>query len=198
MAVLFGILWPLERVNGALLAVGRVLAVIALVVMVCLILGQVFFRYVLDDAPAWTEEGARFGMLWLTGLMAPMAYRQGGFVAIDMLADALPRLLAGILGLAILLVSLWVLVTMLNVGINNHFFSLSGRGNAPSLRLPLNYLGDGWEALRFKNQWVYASLVVGSFLLILVNIELLLRHVIGMLGYGNKLSDIGGEAVRAE
>jgi TRAP-type transport system small permease protein len=78
MAVLFGVLWPLERLNTGILALCRVIAILALVMMVCLILGQVFFRYVLDDAPAWTEEGARFGMLWMTGLMAPLAYRQAG------------------------------------------------------------------------------------------------------------------------
>ena len=42
MSVLFGLLWPLERFNAAILAVGRVIAVIALAIMVCLILGQVF------------------------------------------------------------------------------------------------------------------------------------------------------------
>ncbi|MFT7108343.1 MAG: TRAP-type C4-dicarboxylate transport system permease small subunit, partial [Yoonia sp.] len=83
MSVLFGLLWPLERFNTVVLAVGRIIAVIALAIMVALILGQVFFRYVLSDAPNWTEEGARFGMLWMTGLMAPLAFRMGGFVSID-------------------------------------------------------------------------------------------------------------------
>ena len=82
MSVLFGALWPLERINNVLLGIGRVIAIIALAVMVCLILGQVFFRYVLNDAPNWTEEAARFGMLWMTGLMAPSAMRMGGFVAL--------------------------------------------------------------------------------------------------------------------
>ncbi|SMY09132.1 TRAP transporter small permease [Flavimaricola marinus] len=190
MAVLFGVLWPLERLNNGILAVCRVIAILALVIMVCLILGQVFFRYVLNDAPAWTEEGARFGMLWMTGLMAPLAYRRGGFVAIDMLERALPRLLSGLLSLALLALSLWVLIVMLDKGINNHVFSLSGRGNSPSLRIPLNYLGEGWEAIRFKNSWVYAGLATGVALLILVNIELMLRQVITLLGGGDRLSDL--------
>ena len=102
MLVLFGLLWPLERLNSALLGVGRVIAVTALAIMVCLILGQVFFRYALNSAPNWTEEGARFGMLWMTGLMAPIAYRMGGFVAIDMVERALPKMIAGLLTLALL------------------------------------------------------------------------------------------------
>lgn len=190
MAVLFAALWPLERLNTSILAVCRVIAIMALIMMVCLILGQVFFRYVLDAAPAWTEEGARFGMLWMTGLMAPLAYRRGGFVAIDMLERALPRLISGLLGLIILGISLWVLIVMLDKGINNHVFSLSGRGDAPSLRIPLNYLGEGWQAIRFQNNWVYASLAVGVFLLILVNIELILRQVITVLGGADRLTQL--------
>ena len=45
MSVLFGILWPLERFNTAVLAIGKLIAVTALAVMVALILGQVFFGH---------------------------------------------------------------------------------------------------------------------------------------------------------
>ena len=190
MSLLMGLLWPLERVNTVLLAIGRWIAIAFLAVMVCLILGQVFFRYVLDSAPAWTEEGARFGMLWMTGLMAPTAYRMGGFVAIDMFERALPRFLAGFLGLALLLLSLAVLVVAIEKGINNHVFSMSGRGNAPSLKLPLDWFGG--ERIRFKNQWAYGSLVVGMGLLILVNIELVLRQIITLLGGGDRLQPLQG------
>ena len=141
MPVLFGVLWPLQRLNTGLLAVGRTIAVALLAAMVCFILGQVFFRYVLNDAPRWTEEAARFGMLWMTGLMAPVAYRQGGFVAIDMVERALPRIAAGILTLVLLSLSLWVLCVMWDRGLNNHVFSLSGRGTMPSLRVPLDLFG---------------------------------------------------------
>lgn len=193
MALLFGVLWPLERLNGFLLAIGRAVAVFALVVMVCLILGQVFFRYVLNDAPAWTEEGARFGMLWMTGLMAPLAYRRGGFVAIDMAERALPRVLSGLLTLGLLIVSLLVLVYALDKGINNHVFSLSGRGDSPSLRLPLDWFGG--ERIRFKNSWAYGSLAIGLGLLILVNIELVLRQLITLAGQGDRLASLGDGSI---
>lgn len=189
MAVLFGVLWPLQRLNDVLLGIGRWIAIAALAVMVCLILGQVFFRYALNDAPNWTEEGARFGMLWMTGLMAPLAYRRGGFVAIDMLERALPRMVSGLLSLALLTLSLGVLVVMLDLGINNHVFSLSGRGMMPSLRLPLDMVGG--TTIRFPNAWMYASLALGIGLLILVNLELLLRQVIAMLGAGDRLRPLG-------
>ncbi|WP_386681098.1 TRAP transporter small permease [Loktanella sp. R86503] len=196
MPVLFGVLWPLQRLNTGLLAVGRTIAVALLAAMVCFILGQVFFRYVLNDAPRWTEEAARFGMLWMTGLMAPVAYRQGGFVAIDMVERALPRIAAGILTLTLLAVSLWVLCVMWDRGLNNHVFSLSGRGTMPSLRIPLDLLGG--ESIKFKNQWMFASLFVGVTLLILVNIELMLRQTITLLGGADRLKPLADKTVMAE
>lgn len=197
MPVLFGVLWPLQKLNTALLALGRVLAILALALMVCFILGQVFFRYVLNDAPNWTEEAARFGMLWLTGLMAPIAYRQGGFVAIDMLERALPRVLSGLLTLALLALSLWVLLILWERGLHNHVDSLSGRGKMPALRLPLDLVGG--ESIRFRNQWMFASLWVGVNLLILVNLELMLRQIITLLGGGARLVSLGdASTIRAE
>lgn len=190
MALLLGLIWPLERLNTALLAVCRVVAIVALCLMVAFILGQVFFRYLLDDAPSWTEEAARFAMLWMTGLMAPLAYRQGGFVAIDMLERALPRVLSGLLSLFLLAVSLVVLVYAVDRGINNHVFSLSGRGDSPSLRLPLDWFGG--ERLRFQNNWAYASLALCFGMLILVNIELVLRQIVTFLGGADRLRPIGG------
>lgn len=192
MSVLLGILWPLERLNTGLLAVGRVIAILALAIMVCLILGQIFWRYALNDAPNWTEEAARFGMLWLTGLMAPLAYRQGGFVAIDIVERALPKLVSAILTLVLLGISLWVLVIAWDKGLNNHIDTLSGRGCSSSLRWPFGIeIGKCKE--KFANQYQYASLWVGVNLLILVNIELLLRKVIAILGGSDQLRSLTSE-----
>ena len=188
MGVLFGLLTPLQLFNDVVLKIGRALAIAALAIMVCLILGQVFFRYVLNDAPNWTEEGARFLMLWMTGLIAPLAYRQGGFVAIDMLERALNRTVASILGLFLLVCALIVLIYAVQLGWNN-INSLTGRGNSPSLRLPLELIGG--ENIRFKNAWAFASLFVGFVLLALVNIELILRQLITALGGGLRLKPLG-------
>jgi TRAP-type C4-dicarboxylate transport system permease small subunit len=194
MPVLLTVLWPLERLNTGLLSVGRVIAMTALAIMVCLILGQIFWRYALNDAPNWTEEAARFGMLWLTGLMAPLAYRQGGFVAIDMLERALPRIIAGFLVLLLLSISLWVLLIAWDKGLNNHVDSLSGRGCSSSLRWPFG-IEIGKCKAKFANQYQYAALWVGVNLLILVNVELILRQLISLLGGGDRLRSLTGDTM---
>ena len=192
MSVLLGLLWPLERLNTAILAIGKVIAVIALAVMVVLILGQVFFRYILSDAPNWTEEAARFGMLWMTGLMAPLAFRMGGFVSIDMLERALPRMISGLLTLLLLCISLWVLAVAWDRGLNNHVDTLSGRGCSSSLKWPFGF-EYGKCGNKFQNNFQYASLWVGVNLLILVNIELIIRQIIKLMGREDALNPLSAD-----
>lgn len=191
-ALLLKVLWPLERLNNGLLTVSQVIAVLALAIMVMLILGQIFWRYVLNDAPNWTEEAARFGMLWLTGLMAPLAYRRGGFVAIDIVERALPKLISGLLTLLLLFVALWVLLIAWDKGLNNHIDTMSGRGCSSSLRWPFG-IEIGKCKAKFANQYQYASLWVGINLLILVNAELILRQFVTLLGGGNDLTRFSDE-----
>ena len=188
MSVLFGVLTPLERAISALLALCKVLSVIALAIMVTLILGQIFFRYALNDAPNWTEEAARFGMIWMTGLMAPVAYRLGGFVAIDMLEQALGRTAAAILNLVLLGITLWLLVVLWERGLNNHLDTISGRGCSSTLRWPFG-IEIGRCGEKFANRYQYAGLWFGINLLIVVNIEHILRNVVTLLGGGDRLTD---------
>lgn len=196
MALLLGLLKPLQLFNDVALRLGRALAIAALAVMVCLILGQVFFRYVLNDAPNWTEEGARFLMLWMTGLIAPMAYRQGGFVAIDMAERALGRVLSSLLTLFLMTIALVVLLYCAQLGWSN-VDSLTGRGRSASLRIPLDMFGG--EAIRFRNSWAYMSLFVGFVLLTIVNIELMLRQIVRLLGGEDRLKPLtDGSMARAD
>lgn len=56
---------PLEWFNDMAGYIGRQLSVFAMGLMVVIILTQVFFRYVLNNALPWPDEAARFLMLWL-------------------------------------------------------------------------------------------------------------------------------------
>ncbi|MGB1264883.1 MAG: TRAP transporter small permease [Nereida ignava] len=188
MALLLAALWPVEKFNDIALAVGRVLAIAALALMVIFILAQVFFRYIMGDALNWSEEGARFLMLWMTGLIAPLAYRQGGFVAIDMFERALPRVLSSILILVLLLMAMIVLVICAQLGWDN-VDSLTGRGRSATLRIPMDLFD--MRDIRFRNSYAYASLFVGFVGLCVVNVELVLRQVIKMFGGGAALKQLG-------
>ena len=66
---MLALLRPIAWINTHILRVGRQIAWMALALMVLVILAQVFFRYVLNNALAWPDEAARFLMLWMTALI---------------------------------------------------------------------------------------------------------------------------------
>ena len=206
MAVLLGLLRPLAWINDRLLAVGRLLALTLLALMVGVILAQVFFRYAIGTALAWPEEAARFGMLWMTGLVAPLAYRRGGFVAIDMAERALPPRAGAALVLALAVISLAVILYALPLGAahvqSGCLFKssslwlpvtleaglpLPGTGLALTLcsDAPSFSITPGWSKMPLAV--MYASLYVGLQLLLLVNLETIGRALVSLLGGEDRL-----------
>lgn len=184
MALLLGLLKPIQLINGFILALGRGISTVALAVMVIVILLQIVMRYFFNNALPWPEEAARFLMLWLVGLMAPMAYRQGGFVAIDMLERALPKSLAALLSLVLIVIPLGVLIVAAGLGYDE-ITGFGAKFKSPTLYYPTL---EGWEKLPKK--YMMASLFVCVCLLILVNIELLIRAIINLLGGGGRLDPL--------
>jgi len=183
MTALVLALRPLHALNDLVLGLCRWVVGAALLVMVAVILTQVLFRYVFNNALPWPDEAARFLMLWMTGLAAPIAYRRGGFVAIDMLEDALPAKAAEILSLFLLVIGLTVLAVGIQLGFDH--VKSGWLFNSSSLRLPLQLVGG--ESVRLKLAWMYMSILVGLILLIVVNIELILRQIVIIFGAGDRL-----------
>ena len=164
----------LQNINTFILRIGRQLAWIAILLMVIVIIIQVFFRYVLNNALPWPDEVARFLMLWMTGLIAPSAYRWGGFVSIDMLQRFLPKILSNILVFLILIISLTVLLIGFEMGLKH--INAGWIFSSSSIKIPYSLLGGKTEAMKLA--WMYMSLPVGIFLLISVNIELTLKTIL--------------------
>ena len=122
MKVIKRMLFYLERLSACT-------AGALLVLNVCDILLGVFCRYVLQNSIIWTEELARFSLVWLVLMAAGGAYYRGDHMVIDFVAARFPlwiqRLLSGlrviltvsILGLMIYLgftnaVNVWHMRTM--------------------------------------------------------------------------------------
>ncbi|MBL55407.1 MAG: C4-dicarboxylate ABC transporter permease [SAR116 cluster bacterium] len=169
---------PIERANDLAGCIGRNLSVCAMGLMVLIILIQVYFRYVLNNALPWPDEAARFLMLWLAGLMGPIALRQGSMVAIVGVQSLLPGFICKVLIFNLLLISFAVLLVAVKLGwahVNSGWLFASS-----SLKLPLDLIG--MKATKMKLAWSYMSLFVGFCLMLLVNLELLLRTAIGMFG----------------
>ncbi|WP_420003826.1 TRAP transporter small permease [Arenibacterium sp. LLYu02] len=187
MNALMAVVTPLYWINATLLRLGRWVGCVAVAVMVAAILIQVFFRYVLNNALPWPDEAARFCMLWMTGLMAPTAFRQGGFVAIDTVSAMLPARLGSVLSVILLCLSLVVLIVAVQIGYKE-VTGLGGRFATASLYLPTSLGFDSWY--RLPRSWMMLSLLVGIALLILVNIELILHRIVALMGGADRLPEI--------
>ena len=148
----------LEKINLAFARAGRSVAWILVAAMVLSILLQVFCRYVLNNALPWPEEVARALMIWMLALVAGEAYRQGSFVAIDLLHDILPYRLSAILKFILLVIATLVLYQLFTMGIE--FFQRGFRTRAASFHL--------------SRAWIYLAMPVCFGTMLLVNIELAL------------------------
>jgi TRAP-type C4-dicarboxylate transport system permease small subunit len=54
-----------------------------------LVMAQILFRYVLTISAPWTEEAARFLMIWMALLAAGLAFQKGQHFNIDFVTDRL-------------------------------------------------------------------------------------------------------------
>ncbi|WP_439528394.1 TRAP transporter small permease [Pannonibacter sp.] len=177
----------LGQANAAALAFGRWLGALCVGAMVVIILVQVVYRYGLQNALPWTEEASRFLMLWMTGLMAPTAYRRGGFVGIDMVLLLLPRMAAALLSLLLLFLSGVLLWVGMRIGWAE-VMGLGGRFALPSVSVPTSLDLSTWMSI--PRGWMMASLAVGVTAMFIVNIELVLRAILSLFGRGRDLAPV--------
>lgn len=151
----------LSRLNARIASLFRLMALILIAAMTASILIQVLFRYALNRPIGWTEEFSIYSMIWMTFLVAPVAYRQGLNVAIEVLLDQLSRRGRAMLELLLTLLVLVLLGALL-------YFSIiySQRG-----------LGSLASSLPVRMFWIYVSMPLGMGAMLLVGMELLLRNI---------------------
>jgi TRAP-type C4-dicarboxylate transport system permease small subunit len=176
----------LDTINTRVLLFGRTIGLVALGLMVLVILAQIFFRYVLNNALPWPEEAARGLMIWMMALVAPSAYRYTGFVSIDMLHDLIPARLKNYLVLAILLLCSFVSIIMLQHAWS-HFsapllFDSSGLNRLLQDTRINQLLGT---KIQFRTAYIYLAMSVLLMLILMVSLELILRQLARII-WGNE------------
>lgn len=166
------------RINSFFLSIGRNVAWVLMALMVVVILMQVFYRYVLNSPLSWPEEASLSLMIWMMGLMAPSAYRWGGFVAIDLLSEALPKWPRFALVMALMLIATGVSWFLLREAWT-HFsspilFNSSGLNRLVQDSGINQLLGTNIE---FRAAYIYLGMVACFVMLLSVNIELIIRKL---------------------
>ncbi len=75
-------------------------------VLAAVVFLQFFTRYVLNDSMAWTEEIARYLLIWVTFIGAAIPIRRGTHIGVEVLLHFLPLRITTILRFAIDVVTL--------------------------------------------------------------------------------------------
>ncbi len=127
------------------LAFNRWVLICILAAMAVIVFANVALRYTTDASIAWSEETARYLMIWLTFLGCGPVLRYGGHIAVDNLQEALPRRLAMVLRALIALLLLAVFVFFIWFGID--YMKRTQYQLTPSTQVPF--------------AWVYAALPIG-------------------------------------
>ncbi|MDH3663019.1 MAG: TRAP transporter small permease [Alphaproteobacteria bacterium] len=153
-----------ERVNDRLLAVCKWLITAIVAVLAAILITSVFYRYALNNAIAWSEEGSKYLMVWLTFLGAPIALRHAAHINIDLLVKLFPPRGRQAFYLAINLVIILTMGILLWKGWE--FAELGARQVASSFN--------------FSMVWMYVAVPIGSALTCLVAVELALRALLGI------------------
>jgi len=107
----------------------------------------VFFRYVVRDPLQWTEELARFLMLWSGFLAMNVAMHHRQHIKIDIIVRALPGWLCNSLGyISDLLICYFLII-------------LTIKGYSMSVKTMMTA-----SSMKFSMSWIYMSVPLGSFL----------------------------------
>ena len=144
------------RIQEAFAAMARILDrclyVVASALLVFLVVAlflQVLFRYVIEAPLAWTEEGARFGLVWLSMLSAGIAAREGQHFVFRWATLILPPSARFVLRRVIDVLVIFVLVILLKESI---FYldvvaNRTASGTGINLRIPYAGVSVGLGAL---------------------------------------------------
>jgi TRAP-type C4-dicarboxylate transport system permease small subunit len=153
-----------ERINDRLLALCKWLIIAIVGVLAVILISAVFYRYALNNAIAWSEEGSKYLMVWLTFLGAPIALRHAAHINIDLLIKLFPPRGRQAFYLGINLV---IIVTMGILLLKGWEFAELGARQVAS-------------SFNFSMVWMYVAVPIGSALTCLVAIELSLKALLGI------------------
>ena len=144
----------MKKLDKIVSKIEELIAVIGLSAMSIITIVAVFFRYVLQNPIIWSEEAARYLMVWSTLLGISIATRQKAHLGIDILVSMAPKKAQRALEITsgALMIVMFVFLTFVSVLFIQNAMKT---GNvSPMLRIPfyLIYLalpiGFGLSAIR--------------------------------------------------
>lgn len=156
------ILRRLEAINNRLDRWVCRFSIFLMAVMTFVVWLQVFQRYVMNASLSWSEELARYLLVWVSFFGASVAMRRGEHLSIDLLQEKLtPGLRRGAVFIAEgLVLTFWIFVIYYGV------------------RYAVENMNQFATALPIAYGQVYIAIPLGAALMALQSVEILLRTVV--------------------
>ena len=161
MHFLLRILQAVNRVTLFICKYATITLVATITIVVC---AGIFWRYFLNNSLAWTEETAKFLMVWMVFIGIPIALKTGAHAAIEALPNALPEKSRQTL-YAFIYLFLIVLMTLLIQ--QGWLFAYNARSQETS-------------TTQISMMFVFISMPIGGVLTLLVSLELFIQAIIGI------------------
>jgi TRAP-type C4-dicarboxylate transport system permease small subunit len=170
--VLSAVLTPLHRIERLIDAALRPVVFAGMAALIGVITLQIVSR-VFFQAVGWTEEVARFLLVWITFLGATLAFQRGRHIAVTFLVDALPGRLKRLARIAALLVILGFMIALVIIGWE--YMQVQSFQKSASLRLSMT--------------WVYAVMPLCAALMAWYAFV----DLVGLIATGNVDGDPGSD-----
>ncbi|QQD84120.1 TRAP transporter small permease [Jeotgalicoccus sp. ATCC 8456] len=130
------------------------LCTILFLVIIFVTVAGVFTRYVLDSPLIWSDELARFSLIWMVFLGAGVVSLKDSHLVVDFIFEYIPKKLGSFLKTLSFIVVLGFLITIVVFSID--LLRVAGYNTSPALEIPLSF----WRG----------SVVAGSILMIVAMI----------------------------
>ena len=164
MIIFKNILKKLQVINRLVLFICKyatITLVAAITVVVC---SGVFWRYVLNDSLAWTEETSKFLMVWMVFIGIPLALKSGAHAAIEALPNALPEKGRQAMFAFIYLSILVLMAILIQQG---WLFAFNARNQETS-------------TTQISMMYVFISMPIGGVFMFLISLELFIQAIFGI------------------
>ncbi|MEW8973559.1 MAG: TRAP transporter small permease [Tissierellaceae bacterium] len=140
----------LDRLEEAILSILMLIMTIAIVT-------QVFSRTIFNNSLAWTEEVARFILVWITFIGASLGVKKGAHIGVEAFTMLLPKKVSELIKYLVLIICMFFTFTVFKDSISILQKQISTGQVSSAVQIPM---------------WIpYLGVTVGTFLMTLRFIE---------------------------
>jgi TRAP-type C4-dicarboxylate transport system permease small subunit len=140
----------MERISYIANRIAEIAIIITVSIMAVVVFVEVIFRYVLHFPLFWTEEFARYCLVWSSLLGAGVALKRGEHIAVTFLTDKFPK---GIRIETSLVVQIFIACFLVIIFWGGFCLVLITRHQlSPAMRIPMS--------------WPYMSVPIGSLIML--------------------------------